>query len=60
MLAPRLRGPLQPLPVGAVASMVDDGSVGNDEAAGEDGSVPSAAEPKDEVHEAPDDGEGAA
>jgi hypothetical protein len=40
--------------------MVDDGSVVNDEAAGEDGSVPSAAEPKDGVHEAPDEGEGAA
>ena len=60
VLARHLRGPLQPLPVVAVASMVDDGSVGNDEAAGEDGSVPSVAEPKDGIHEAPDDGEGAA
>ena len=60
VLARRLRGPLPPLPVVAVASMVDDGSVGNDETAGEDGSVPGAAEPKDGIHEAPDEGEGAA
>ena len=60
VLARRLRGPLQPLPVVAVASMVDDGSVGNDEAAGEDGSVPSVAEPKDGIHGASDDEEGAA
>ena len=53
VLARRLRGPLQPLPVVAVASMVDDGSGGNDEAAGEDGSAPSVAGPNDRSHEAP-------
>jgi len=59
VLARRLRGPLQPLPVVAVASVVDDGLVGNDGTAGEDSSLPSAAESENGIHEAPDEEEGA-
>jgi len=59
VLARRLRGPLQPLPVVAVASVVDDGSVGNDGTADEDSSLPGAAESENGIHEAPDEEEGA-